>query len=81
MGSCSTPDVGQCLRLSSREAEVIELIAAGHSNGRIAEMLFVAEKTVKNHINRIYGKLGAASRSDAIARWLADEPAAARSGS
>jgi ATP/maltotriose-dependent transcriptional regulator MalT len=75
MVSVSTPEAGQYLKLSSREAEIIGLIAAGHSNGRIAEQLFVAEKTVKNHINRIYGKLGAASRSDAIARWLADESA------
>lgn len=75
MGSVSAPDAGQYLKLSSREAEIIGLIAAGHSNGRIAEQLFVAEKTVKNHINRIYGKLGAASRSDAIERWQADETA------
>lgn len=79
MGS-RTPGLGQSLQLSAREAQVIELIVAGHTNGRIAEMLFVAEKTVKNHVNRIYGKLGAVSRSDAIARWQADEPSAARSG-
>jgi DNA-binding CsgD family transcriptional regulator len=69
--TCDT-DAGSGLKLSSREAEILDLIAAGHSNGLIAEKLFVAEKTVKNHINRIYGKLGAGSRSDAIARWLGD---------
>ncbi len=71
MGSCDTA-TGSGLKLSSREAEILDLIATGLSNGRIAETLFVAEKTVKNHINRIYGKLGAASRSDAIARWAGE---------
>ena len=69
--TCDT-DTGPGLKLSSREAEILDLIAAGHSNGLIAEKLFVAEKTVKNHINRIYGKLGAGSRSDAIALWAGD---------
>lgn len=56
--------------LSAREAEVMALIAQGHSNAAIAERLFLAEKTVKNHVNRIYAKLGITSRAAAIARWL-----------
>ncbi|UGY95200.1 response regulator transcription factor [Streptomyces gobiensis] len=56
--------------LSSREAEIMEHIAAGMSNAQIAATCFVAEKTVKNHINRIFTKLQAASRSEAIAVWL-----------
>lgn len=55
--------------LSAREAEIMAMIAAGQTNGQIAASLVVAEKTVKNHVNRIYGKLGAVSRADAIARW------------
>jgi DNA-binding CsgD family transcriptional regulator len=55
--------------LTGREAEIIALIAAGHSNARIADHLFLTEKSVKNYVNRIYGKLGAADRSDAISRW------------
>jgi DNA-binding NarL/FixJ family response regulator len=55
--------------LSSREAEIMSLIAEGHSNGEIAARLVLAEKTVKNHVNRIYAKLGAESRSMAIVRW------------
>lgn len=55
--------------LSSREAEIMALIAEGHSNGQIAALLVVAEKTVKNHVNRIYAKLGAGSRAAAIIRW------------
>src|ERR1700759_4969699 len=52
--------------LSAREVEVMSLIADGHTNGEIAARLFLAEKTVKNHVNRIYSKLGAASRDAAI---------------
>ena len=57
--------------LSSREAQVMSLIAAGHTNGQIAATLVLTEKTVKNHVNRLYAKLGAGSRADAIARWTA----------
>ncbi|MBX6385752.1 MAG: response regulator transcription factor [Microbispora sp.] len=60
--------------LSKREAEVMELIATGHSNGEIARLLFLSEKTVKNHVNRIYAKLGVESRMSAICRWRG-EPA------
>lgn len=56
--------------LSAREVEVMDLIARGRSNGEIASELFVSEKTVKNHVNRIYAKLGVPSRGAAIARWL-----------
>jgi len=55
--------------LSSREAQIMTLIAAGHSNGQIAEQLVLAEKTVKNHVNRIYAKLGVGSRPAAISSW------------
>ena len=55
--------------LSSRESQIMTLIAAGYSNGQIAASLVLAEKTVKNHVNRIYAKLGVGSRSAAIAQW------------
>ncbi len=64
-----TPDTDR-YGLSAREAEVMNLIVQGHSNGEIAGRLFLAEKTVKNHVNRIYAKLGVTSRASAIARWL-----------
>jgi len=60
--------------LSAREAQIMTLIAAGHSNGEMAASLVLAEKTVKNHVNRIYAKLGVGSRSAAISQW---EPAGA----
>ena len=57
-------------RLSPRELDVMDLIARGRANGEIAEELFLSEKTVKNHINRMYAKLGVRTRSQAIAVWL-----------
>lgn len=57
------------LGLSAREAEVMDLIAGGRSNREIARELFLSEKTVKNHVNRIYSKLGVGSRATAIALW------------
>jgi len=44
--------------LTNRQREVIELVAQGFTNGRIAESLFVSEQTVKNHLHHISGKLG-----------------------
>jgi DNA-binding CsgD family transcriptional regulator len=55
--------------LSAREIEVMSLIADGQTNGEIAAHLFLAEKTVKNHVRRIYSKLGVGSRPAAIAYW------------
>jgi DNA-binding NarL/FixJ family response regulator len=69
MRTSSTRSVSRPLGLSVREAEIMTLIAAGHSNGEIAAQLVLAEKTVKNHVNRIYAKLGAQSRAAAISRW------------
>jgi ATP/maltotriose-dependent transcriptional regulator MalT len=66
------------LGLSARELEVMSLIAGGHTNGEIAAHLFLAEKTVKNHVRRIYSKLGVDSRRAAIAHWLATRAAPRR---
>ncbi|HEY6786732.1 MAG TPA: response regulator transcription factor [Trebonia sp.] len=64
--------------LSARESEIMSLIADGHTNGEIASSLFLAEKTVKNHVRSIYSKLGVGSRSAAIARWVDFARAASR---
>jgi DNA-binding NarL/FixJ family response regulator len=56
--------------LSAREVEVIELLAAGASNRRIAKKLVIAEGTVKTHITHILRKLGAANRAEAVSYWL-----------
>jgi LuxR family maltose regulon positive regulatory protein len=54
--------------LTDRELEVLRLLAAGKSNQRIAHDLFVALDTVKKHVTHILGKLGAANRTEAVAR-------------
>jgi DNA-binding CsgD family transcriptional regulator len=54
--------------LSSRELEVLQLIADGSTNQQIAYKLTVSQSTVKTHINNIYGKLGVQSRVQAVNR-------------
>jgi DNA-binding NarL/FixJ family response regulator len=52
--------------LTSREAEVLTLLAAGLSNTEIAQRLFLSNATVKTHINRIFAKTGARDRAQAV---------------
>lgn len=54
--------------LSSRELEVLTLLASGKTNAEISQDLFVALGTVKSHINNIYRKLGARNRAEAVSR-------------
>ena len=54
--------------LTGRELEVLRLLAAGRSNQRIAHELVVALDTVKKHVTHVLGKLGAANRTEAVAR-------------
>ncbi|HEY5221922.1 MAG TPA: response regulator transcription factor [Microbacteriaceae bacterium] len=54
--------------LSPRESEVLALVAAGASNREIGEQLFLSEATVKSHLVHIFTKLGAASRTSAVAK-------------
>ncbi|WP_324612179.1 response regulator transcription factor [Streptomyces sp. MMG1533] len=65
-------------RLSTREAEIMDLIASGMNNQQIAAACFISEKTVKNHINRIFAKLHSTSRSQAAAKWLGTAPSSYR---
>jgi len=51
--------------LSEREVEILRLIAHGSSNREIADTLFLAEGTVKNHVTNILGKLGVRDRTQA----------------
>jgi pimeloyl-ACP methyl ester carboxylesterase/DNA-binding CsgD family transcriptional regulator len=58
--------LGSFSTLSVREAEVLEQIAQGQDNGRIAAQLCLSEKTVRNHITSIFAKLDVKSRARAI---------------
>ena len=53
-------------RLTDREHEVLQLLAEGLGAGQIGERLFMSESTAKSHIARIYQKLGAANRAQAL---------------
>jgi DNA-binding NarL/FixJ family response regulator len=55
--------------LSDREREVVELLCGGLSNVAIARTLALSEKTVKNHLNRVFAKLDVRSRTEAVVRW------------
>ena len=54
------------LGITRRELEILELIAHGMSNREIAEKLFVSENTVKTHSRRVFDKLGARRRTQAV---------------
>jgi len=54
------------LGITARELEILTLIAAGLSNREIAEKLFVSENTVKTHSSRVFDKLGARRRTQAV---------------
>lgn len=56
----------EALGLTKRELEVLELIAAGLSTREIAERVFVSENTVKTHAKRLFEKLGAKRRTQAV---------------
>ena len=57
--------------LTRRERQLVELLADGLSNAEVAATLVLAEKTVKNHLNHVYAKLGVTSRAQAVALWSA----------
>lgn len=56
--------------LTTREVEVMRLVAEGYSNREIAEALHLAEGTVKNHVSTVLDKLGARDRTNAVLRAL-----------
>ena len=64
--AAGTGSVAQFATLTPRETEVLERIAQGLDNAQIAAHLELSEKTVRNHITRIFDKLGVESRAQAI---------------
>ena len=55
-------------QLTEREREVLDLLARGHDNRRIARELFLSEKTVRNHLSNVFAKLGVEDRTTAAVR-------------
>jgi DNA-binding CsgD family transcriptional regulator len=62
------PQAQASLGISDRELEVLKELAAGHSNKQIARNLDVSPNTVKTHVARLFEKLGASRRTEAIAK-------------
>jgi DNA-binding NarL/FixJ family response regulator len=62
------PKAQAALGLSGRELEVLHELAAGHTNKEIAARLHVSPNTVKTHVARVFEKLGAKRRTEAIRR-------------
>jgi len=68
-GNKGVPAVpGLIEQLTSRELEVLQMVAAGQSNQAIAGHLVVTLDTVKKHVSRVLSKLGATNRTEAVAR-------------
>ena len=59
---------GSIQSLTTRELEILRLIAAGLRNQEIADLLSISAATVKRHIANAYGKLGAGHRTEALVR-------------
>jgi DNA-binding NarL/FixJ family response regulator len=64
--SSATPDAGDPGALTRKELEVLGHLANHHSNAEIAARMHVSAATVKTHLSNIYGKLGVASRREAV---------------
>ena len=60
--------------LTPREAEVLRLVAQGHTNGEIATQLVISRTTVRTHLENIFSKLGVHTRTAAVARLHGTEP-------
>ena len=56
----------ESLGITPRELEILELIAQGLSNKEIADRVFVSENTIKTHSSRVFDKLGAKRRTQAV---------------
>jgi DNA-binding CsgD family transcriptional regulator len=65
------PVLGRCrIRLSPREQEIVRMVAKGHPNKVIADVLNISSWTVCTHLRRIFAKLGVGSRAAMVAQLL-----------
>jgi DNA-binding NarL/FixJ family response regulator len=63
----ATPYVNSLSGLTDRERQVLGLVARGHDNRYIGSALYLSEKTVRNHVSRLFTKLGATRRAQIVA--------------
>ncbi len=70
-GRPDTPGQGTIARLTDRERKLLQLLARGLDNARIAATLGLGEQTVRNYLSQLYAKIGVHSRAEAIA-WTRD---------
>jgi DNA-binding NarL/FixJ family response regulator len=61
----------EAAELTPREREILQLVAVGHSNAKLAKMLWVTEQTVKFHLSNVYRKLNVENRTEAA--WWAQQ--------
>jgi DNA-binding CsgD family transcriptional regulator len=69
-GSRTAESVALPASLTSREFEVLELVAEGRTNAAIAARLSITDQTVKQHVTHVMRKLGVRNRSEAVVRWF-----------
>ncbi|MEM1152956.1 MAG: XrtB/PEP-CTERM-associated transcriptional regulator EpsA [Pseudomonadota bacterium] len=68
--SLDAPDEALSCSLSAREREVLTWVSEGKSNEEIGAILGISRNTVKNHLKRIFGKMGVTARSQAVSVYL-----------
>ncbi|MAS28187.1 MAG: helix-turn-helix transcriptional regulator [Synechococcus sp. TMED187] len=78
MSSGNTPG-SMNVSLSSRELEIIELVAEGLTNQEIAERLTISKRTVDNHVSNVFTKTGSKNRV-ALLNWAMDHGKICRDG-
>ena len=61
---------GERIQLTQRELEILKVMVLGHTDRKIAEVLFISEHTVRTHIKSLYKKLGVSSKSQAVAKAI-----------
>jgi LuxR family transcriptional regulator, maltose regulon positive regulatory protein len=66
--AAATPSMRDLDGLTSRELEILQLLARGYTNQKIADKLYVSINTIKTHVSNLFDKLGARNRIDALVR-------------
>jgi len=77
MEETKAPDPAETDQLSTREMEILALLAEGFPNKEIANRLFISNATVRTHLMHIYEKLHVRCRTEAAAKYLRSKPAGA----